>query len=442
MGALHTGGQGSVYKGKRIGEIITAVKLLPTPVHSEDINDGNYRNFKNEVEKLKKVNEISNPNVVKILSYGVTETGSLPYIEMEFIEGPDLEELLKPPHDPIFTIREVIKVADQLSNALAHCHSVSVKHGDIKSNNVKFCRKTGNYILLDFGLAAMSDEQRRSSMRHAGAIEFMAPEQNAGEVYFQTDVYSFGVILYELLAGTVPFPLSDQGETARNQVMVSHLEVPVPDLLEARRRHLPESWTEEMKHAELQVPDWLLAVVRKCLEKDPARRFSDGMELHDTIARSSALSQGSATSDPISLALLKADNERLRLQLEDQRREIASIKAGGTGNQGKKKAMGFSRRAAVFIVLLLAAGLISAVIIRSGSKSEGELIDTAALNAERRMLLDSVEALNAKRIADSAEAARKIEQAEAEARDAEARFTAEKGRAKEKKKHKFLGIRF
>ena len=91
---------------------------------------------------------------------------------------------------------------------------------------------------------------------------------------------------------------------------------------------------------------------------------------------------------------------------------------------------------------MLAAGLISAVIIRSGSKSEGELIDTAALNAERRMLLDSVEALNAKRIADSAEAARKIEQAEAEARDAEARFTAEKGRAKEKKKHKFLGIRF
>ena len=63
MGALKTGGQGSVYKGKRIGEIITAVKLLPTPIHSESADDKNYVDFKNEVEKLKKVNQQTNPNV-------------------------------------------------------------------------------------------------------------------------------------------------------------------------------------------------------------------------------------------------------------------------------------------------------------------------------------------------------------------------------------------
>ena len=130
----------------------------------------------------------------------ITESGSFPFIEMEFIEGPDLEELLKPPHDPVFSIREVIKVADQLSNALAHCHKVSVKHGDIKSNNVKFNIRSANYILLDFGLAIMSDEQRRSSLRHAGALEFMAPEQNNGEMLFQTDVYSFGVIAQKAFA--------------------------------------------------------------------------------------------------------------------------------------------------------------------------------------------------------------------------------------------------
>src|ERR671927_1143589 len=89
MGALKTGGQGSVYKGRRIGEIITAVKLLPTPIHTESAEDKNYSSFKNEVEKLKKVNEQPNPNVVKILSSGITETGNLPFIEMEFIEGPD-----------------------------------------------------------------------------------------------------------------------------------------------------------------------------------------------------------------------------------------------------------------------------------------------------------------------------------------------------------------
>lgn len=177
MGALRTGGQGSVYKGRRIGPIISAVKLLPTPIHTESTDDKNYRNFLNEVEKLKKVNEVPNPNVVKILNSGITESGSFPFIEMEFIEGPDLEELLKPPHDAIFTIKETIKLADQLANALCHCHKVGVKHGDIKSNNIKFNKYSGNYVLLDFGLSVISDEERRSSMRHAGAIEFMAPSR-------------------------------------------------------------------------------------------------------------------------------------------------------------------------------------------------------------------------------------------------------------------------
>ncbi len=283
MGALRTGGQGSVYKGKRMGAIITAVKILPTPIHTENTDDKNYRNFKNEVEKLKKVNEIPNPNVVKILNSGLTESGSFPFIEMQYIEGPDLEDLLKPPHNPVFTIRETIKLADQLANALAHCHNVGVKHGDIKSNNVKFNDDTGNYILLDFGLAIMSDEQRRSSVRHAGAVEFMAPEQHDGEMFFQTDIYSYGVILYELLAGTVPFPQINKGETSRNAVMLSHMEKEVPDLLALRKNQLPASWSEDLKAREMKVPSWLLGIIKKCLQKRPENRFANGAELQEAI---------------------------------------------------------------------------------------------------------------------------------------------------------------
>lgn len=294
MGALRTGGQGSVYKGKRIGEIITAVKILPTPIHSEQADDKNYRNFKNEVEKLKKVNEIPNPNVVKIVNSGLTESGSFPFIEMQYIEGPDLEELLQPPHTPIFTIRETKKLAHQLANALAHCHRVGVKHGDIKSNNVKFNTDTGNYILLDFGLAIMSDEQRRSSIQHAGAVEFMAPEQHDGEMFFQTDIYSFGIILYELLAGDVPFPLSSKGEANRNAVMLAHMEKPVPDLLSQRRTKLPETWTEEVKKREMNVPLWLLEVIKKCLEKNPEKRYANGAELQEAILHENFDSAGAA----------------------------------------------------------------------------------------------------------------------------------------------------
>jgi serine/threonine protein kinase len=291
MGALRTGGQGSVYKGRRTGPIISAVKLLPTPIHTEDKEDKNFRKFQNEVEKLKKVNEEPNPNVVKILNSGLTESGSFPYIEMEFIEGPDLEELLKPPHDNIFTLKEVIKLADHLANALAHCHKVGVKHGDIKSNNVKYNIHSGNYVLLDFGLAIMSDEQRRTSIRHAGAIEFMAPEQNTGAMLLQTDIYGYGIILYELLAGQVPFPLHDSGETARNAVMIAHMETPVPDVLALRKKNLPKSWSAEKKELEMRVPQWLLQLIATCLEKDPEKRYPNGAALQE------ALFAGSLTTE-------------------------------------------------------------------------------------------------------------------------------------------------
>ncbi len=308
LGALRTGGQGSVYKARRIGPILTAVKLIPTPIIAENDDDRNFRNFKNEVEKLKRVNQEPNPNVVKILSYGVTESGSFPFIEMEYIEGPDLEELLKDPHEPVFTIKETIKVADQLACALRHCHKVGVKHGDIKSNNVKFNIHSGNYVLLDFGLAVMSDEQRRSSMRHAGAIEFMAPEQNEGQMLFQTDIYSFGVILYELLAGRVPFPLNDSGETARNTVRLQHIEATVPNLLELRRQNMPATWSDEKRNTEMHVPQWLLTLIDNCLKKNPEERYANGLALHDAIA-TNAISGGTN-------AELKAENETLKQQVE------------------------------------------------------------------------------------------------------------------------------
>lgn len=351
MGALRTGGQGSVYKGRRFGPIITAVKLLPTPVHMENTEDKNFRSFQNEVEKLKKVNEEPNPNVVKILNSGITESGSFPFIEMEFIDGPDLEDLLREPHERIFTIKEVIKVADHLANALAHCHKVTVKHGDIKSNNVKFNIHTGNYVLLDFGLSAMSDEQRRTSIRHAGAIEFMAPEQSEGHMLFETDVYSYGVILYELLAGQVPFPLVDNGQKSRNEVLVGHLELPVPDILELRKRNLPDSWSEAKRHHEMQVPAWLLQVISRCLEKLPQNRYADGMKLQEAMIKSSITTNGIADhgivtdgianngianygspdaelrlADAAGTSLLQMENDRLQTLLLNYQEEAGEIR--------------------------------------------------------------------------------------------------------------------
>jgi len=324
LGALRTGGQGSVYKGKRNGVIYTAVKLIPTPIHTEDPKDKNYRNFQNEVAKLQKVNENPNPNVVKMLSWGVTESGSFPYIEMEYIEGPDLSELLTPPNEKIFTIKEILKLADQLSCALAHCHKVGVKHGDIKSDNIKYNSHTGNYVLLDFGLAIMSEEQRRTSIRHAGAVEFMAPEQNEGKMLLQTDVYSFGVILYELLGGQVPFPLSRGSDTARNMVMVGHLEENVPDVVALRKENLPKSWSSEKKDEEMQVPAWLLDLLNKCLQKLPENRYESGVELHQAIERGTvSVGVNVLASMQPEIIALQDENKRLQ-QVLAERPQITS----------------------------------------------------------------------------------------------------------------------
>jgi len=319
MGAIRTGGQGSVYKGKRMGTILTAVKLLPTPIHAEDTADKNFRDFQNEVEKLKKVNEHPSPHVVKILNSGLTESGSLPFIEMEYIEGPDLEDLLKPPHNPVFTIREVMKLATQLAAALAHCHKVGVKHGDIKSNNVKFNTATGNYILLDFGLAVMSDEQRRSSLRNAGAVEFMAPEQYDGKMLFESDIYSYGVILFELLAGSVPFPLLNKNESARNMVMLSHIEKEIPDLMVLRNAHIPADWPEDKRAYEMQIPEWLIGLIHKCLEKKPEDRFANGEDLLETVSVGLESNHNSTASWPEILDDYKKENERLLAELQKYR---------------------------------------------------------------------------------------------------------------------------
>jgi eukaryotic-like serine/threonine-protein kinase len=338
MGAIRTGGQGSVYKGRRMGPIISAVKILPTPIYSEDEKDKNFRSFNNEVSKLKKVNELPNPNVVKILNSGLTESGSFPFIEMEFIEGPDLEELLADPHDPVFTIKEVLKVADHLANALAHCHLVGVKHGDVKSNNVKYNVHSGNYVLLDFGLAIMSDEQRRTSIRHAGAIEFMAPEQNTGAMYFQTDIYSYGIILYELLAGQVPFPLHDSGETSRNAVMIAHMEQDVPDLMEKRRANIPKGWAKEKRTQEMRVPQWLLQLISTCLEKDPEKRYATGMALQE------ALFAGSLSTDQV------AEIERLPETVETKEEKATIPVAAPIPDE-----QGITRVATPIFVLMIVA---------------------------------------------------------------------------------------
>jgi eukaryotic-like serine/threonine-protein kinase len=311
--------------------------------------------------------------VVKIMSSGVTDTGNFPFIEMEYVEGPELEELIKPPHAPVFTIQEAIKLAEHLSGAIAHCHNVDVKHGDIKSNNIKYNIQSSQYVLLDFGLAIMSDEQRRTSLRHAGAIEFMAPEQNEGMMLTQSDVYGFGIVMFEVLAGRVPFPLKDKSERARNAVMLAHMESNPPDILSLRKQNLPQEWDEDKKQAELRLPSWMIRMVSRCLLKDPNQRFTNGRELAAFIQQN-IHSVETFVPAPVDDSLLKAkqelerENQEIKLALGKQRQEImelrSSLESQGNELQDWKYRSLHSKRKGVppaaFIVLLLLTALLGA----------------------------------------------------------------------------------
>ncbi|MEO7265391.1 MAG: serine/threonine-protein kinase, partial [Ferruginibacter sp.] len=309
--------------------------------------------------------------------YGITESGNFPYIEMEFIEGPDLSEILKQEGRPIFKIKELLLFAEHLSNAIAHCHMAGVKHGDIKSNNVKLNKRTGNYVLLDFGLSVMTDEQRRTSFRHAGAIEFMAPEQNDGDLFFETDIYSFGIILFELISGQVPFPLDGNGETSRNKVMMAHLDSLPPDMLSLRKAALPATWNNQDKDAEMNLPQWLINMTLKCLEKKPTDRFANGIQLHDYVMKhvyTAVYNEGISQND---LDVLIEENKRLqreKLLLQEQLQQSQTPVSFNDyqnsfqlQNKAEKRTWRIKANIAALILLLVTAALVYYFITNKGS---------------------------------------------------------------------------
>ncbi len=253
IGPVHS--SSSVLKISRKSGHFTAVKLLPSMVSADS---SYYRHFEEEVEKLRIIQEERSAGIPKVLSHGLTQTGSFPYLETEWIEGEDLCDGLKTSGP--FTLTETLRVAGALSRTLAHCHNHGLLHGNIKSSSVRYDAHAEKYILTGFGFSALSDEERRISIAEPDSVGYTAPEQNTGSLLPQTDVYRFGMILFELLTGRL--------DTTK-------------DLLALRKENLPSGWSEEKINAELQLPEWLTTTVTRCTNLSPDLRFGNALELYD-----------------------------------------------------------------------------------------------------------------------------------------------------------------
>jgi serine/threonine protein kinase len=252
------GGMGAVFRATHLmlGKVIALKLIKPELVTSKDIA----RRFQREARAA---SALSHPGIATVHDLGQTEDGML-YIAMEFVEGPTLKFVLG--SGPLPSIR-IIRILRQVVDALGVAHERQIVHRDLKPQNIVLRRGPGGRetaTLLDFGIAKTFDgdaTQLTSTGIAVGTPQYMSPEQASGSAADpRSDLYSVGVILYEMLTGEVPFvapnPLA---------LLLKHVqEVPLPP---------------SQRRPDLRIPPALEAVALRCLEKKAEHRYQTAGEL-------------------------------------------------------------------------------------------------------------------------------------------------------------------
>ena len=269
---LATGGMGEVYLAddSRLGRKV-ALKLLPPQF---TVNADRVRRFGQEARAASALNH---PNIVTIHEIGHTD--SLHFIATEFVDGETLRQHMSTVQ---MKLDEVLDIAIQIASALSAAHAAGIMHRDIKPENVMI-RPDGYVKVLDFGLAKLVEQENtsvhglRDSTQSAaglilGTVNYMSPEQAKGErLDERTDIFSFGVVLYEMLTGSTPFVGDSTSETFAN-------------LINADPQPLSDSVSN--------VPDELKRIVAKTLRKNKDERYQtmksllpDLKELRESMTR-------------------------------------------------------------------------------------------------------------------------------------------------------------
>ena len=238
------GGMSSVYKAHdSLLERNVALKVL----HEQYNADEDFvERFKREARS---VAQLQHPNIVTVIDRGEEEGRQ--YIVFEYIDGENLKELVV--RKGRLDVREALEIALEVAHGLAFAHEHGLVHRDVKPQNV-LLNGDGRAKVTDFGIARSLDVDGMTQTGTVlGTSNYIAPEQASGKrVDAHTDVYALGVVLYEMLAGEVPFP----GESFV-AVAMKHVHEPAPNLLEVRN----------------DVPLRVAAAVDRALEKDPEQRF-------------------------------------------------------------------------------------------------------------------------------------------------------------------------
>ncbi|MEQ8187650.1 MAG: protein kinase [Candidatus Eremiobacterota bacterium] len=248
-----SGGMGDVYKALQINlGTIRAIKILPQNLC------GNLKYIKRFEREARLAARLEHENIVRVIDVGETDLER--YIVMEYIEGKTLRDVLN--ERETLPEEEVISLATAIASGLSWIHQNDIIHRDIKPENIMI-DINGKVKIADFGISKSTGSPRVTAVgAPIGTAQYLSPEQASGhgEVGFYSDIYSLGIVLYEMMTGHFPYEFKDDNPFSIAYTIINTDVIPI-------------------KETAPGISSNLASVVMKCLEKDPKRRYADAQEI-------------------------------------------------------------------------------------------------------------------------------------------------------------------
>ena len=350
--SIGEGGMANVYLAyDTILDRNVAVKVL----RGDLANDEKFvRRFQREALSA---SSLSNPNIVEV--YDVGEDNGEYYIVMEYVEGKHLKALLKKRGK--LTVPEVIDITLQITNGLSVAHDSYIIHRDIKPQNILIL-ENGMIKITDFGIAvAMNATQLTQTNSVMGSVHYLPPEQASGKgATLQSDIYSIGILMYELLTGKLPF----RGDNAV-EIALKHLKEPMPSI----RDEIPD------------IPQSVENIILKATAKNPKNRYSDAREMHEDLK--TCLDESRANELKITFKYPENDyddTKLLKTVKPEKKKEVSKEKIGEEVVAKKTKANDSQNKllitlASVFVGLVVVITTIFVLIPKITSSKQTAIPD-------------------------------------------------------------------
>jgi serine/threonine protein kinase/Flp pilus assembly protein TadD len=371
---IGAGGMGEVYLAQDTSELgrTVALKIVPAEVAKDKDR------LQRFTQEARTVSNLNHPNIITVYEFGQTDSGS--FIATEYVDGVTLRQHLS---NRRLKLIDVLDVAIQIAGALNAAHEAGVTHRDIKPENV-MVRRDHIVKVLDFGLAKMTAPSSGKEIDSEagtkvfvqtepglvmGTVSYMSPEQSMGKgIDHRTDIWSFGVLLYEMIAGCVPFP----GKDIHRQIIAIQETDPAPlsQLVEG-------------------VPDRLEEIVTKCLAKDKHERYQTAKDLLiDLRNLRRKLDVDAEIERSVVPNLRSTSGGAARASTQSSQLNAVATNAAqvSTTSSAEYVVTGIKQHklAAAIVVLVLIAGVIGLGVFMRGRNTSGAIESIAVLPFENK----------------------------------------------------------